>query len=121
MRGNYPQYVQDHPAAKWLLDLYRDYLEPLGIDVAFRTVRQAQLFWDLHAEVAEGSKEERESDAKNLIFLQKILPKFTMDGKTFSDSYWYDGVDLYSTQNGASAMSQNPRCEQKSYECWSRI
>ena len=82
VRGNYPQYVQDHPAAKWLLDLYRDYLEPLGIDVAFRTVRQAQLFWDLHAEVAEGSKEERESDAKNLIFLQKILPKFTMDGKT---------------------------------------
>jgi len=81
-RANYPQYSPDHPATKWLLDLYKDYLEPLGIDVAFRTIRQAQLFWDLHGEVSDGTKAERESDAKNLIFLQKILPKFTMDGKT---------------------------------------
>ncbi len=29
---------------------------------------------------------------------------FTMDGKTFSDSYWYDGVDLYSTQNAAPTI-----------------
>lgn len=82
LRKDYPQYSEDHPAAKWLLELYKDYLDALGIDVAFRTIRQAQLFWNLHAEVSEGSKDEQESDAKNLIFLQKILPKFTMDGKT---------------------------------------
>jgi hypothetical protein len=29
---------------------------------------------------------------------------FTMDGKTFSDSYWYDGVDLYSTQTGVQTI-----------------
>lgn len=82
LRNDYPKYSPDHPATKWLLELYTDYLDALGIDVAFRTIRQAQLFWDLHAEVSEGSKNQQESDAKNLIFLQKILPKFTMDGKT---------------------------------------
>ena len=82
LRNDYPKYSPDHPATKWLLELYRDYLDALGIDVAFRTIRQTQLFWDLHAEVSEGSKDQKESDAKNLIFLQKILPKFTMDGKT---------------------------------------
>ena len=82
MRNDYPQYDEKHPAAKWLLELYSNYLADLGIDVAFRTIRQAQLFWDLHAEVSEGSKDQQEADAKNLIFLQKILPKFTMDGKT---------------------------------------
>lgn len=82
LRSDYPKYSPDHPATKWLLGLYADYLDALGIDVAFRTLRQAQLFWDLHAEVSEGSKDQQESDAKNLIFMQKILPKFTMDGKT---------------------------------------
>jgi hypothetical protein len=82
LRNDYPKYSPEHPATKWLLQLYTDYLDALGIDVAFRTIRQAQLFWDLHAEVSEGSNEQKESDAKNLIFLQKILPKFTMDGKT---------------------------------------
>lgn len=82
LRNDYPKYSPDHPATKWLLKLYTEYLDALGIDVAFRTIRQAQLFWDLHAEVSEGAEEEKEADAKNLIFLQKILPKFTMDGKT---------------------------------------
>jgi hypothetical protein len=81
-RSDYPKFSPEHPAAKWLLELYKDYLDTLGIDVAYRTIRQAQLFWDLHAEVSEGSKESQSVDAKNLIFLQKILPKFTMDGKT---------------------------------------
>lgn len=81
-RRDYPNYSPDHPAAKWMLQLYGDYLDALGIDVAFRTIRQAQLFWDLHAQVAEGSTDQQESDAKNLLVLQKLLPKFTMDGKT---------------------------------------
>ena len=81
-RSNYPSYDEEHPAAKWMRDLYSNYLESLGIDVAYRTIRQAQLFWDLHRDVSEGTTEQKDADAKNLIFLQKILPKFTMDGKT---------------------------------------
>ncbi len=81
-RNDYPKYSPDHPAATWMRQLYADYLDALGIDVAYRTIRQAQLFWDLHADVSEGSNEKRDSDAKNLLVLQKILPKFTMDGKT---------------------------------------
>ena len=81
-RCDYPKYSPEHPAAKWMYQLYGEYLDALGIDVAFRTIRQAQLFWDLHAEVAEGSTAQQDSDAKNLLVLQKLLPKFTMDGKT---------------------------------------
>ena len=81
-RCDYPKYSPDHPAATWLRLLYADYLDALGIDIAYRTIRQAQLFWDLHAEVSEGPTDQQESDAKNLLVLQKLLPKFTMDGKT---------------------------------------
>jgi hypothetical protein len=81
-RSDYPKYSPAHPAARWMCQLYADYLDVLGIDVAFRTIRQAQLFWDLHADVAEGSTAQKESDAKNLLVMQKLLPKFTMDGKT---------------------------------------
>lgn len=81
-RSDYPKYSPDHPAATWLRLLYADYLDALGIDIAYRTIRQAQLFWDLHAEVSEGTTDQQESDAKNLLVLQKLLPKFTMDGKT---------------------------------------
>ncbi len=81
LRSDYPKYSEDHPATKWLRELYSDYLDALGIDIAFRTIRQAQLFWDLHAEVSDAPIDQQKSDAKNLIFMQKILPKFTMDGK----------------------------------------
>lgn len=81
-RCDYPKYSPDHPAATWLRLLYADYLDALGVDIAYRTIRQAQLFWDLHAEVSEGTTDQQESDAKNLLVLQKLLPKFTMDGKT---------------------------------------
>jgi murein DD-endopeptidase MepM/ murein hydrolase activator NlpD len=43
------------------------------------------------------------SSGMHLHVLMATKP-FTMDGKTFSDSYWYDGVDLYSTQNGPSTI-----------------
>jgi hypothetical protein len=51
------------------------------MDVAYRTIRQAQLYWDLLVEVGEGDKIKNEAVAKNLIVLQKVLPKFTIDGK----------------------------------------
>ena len=80
-RGPYPAYDATHPAAQWLQHLYREYLAPLGMDVAFRTIRQAQLYWDLLADVVEGDNAKHAALAKNLIVLQKVLPKFTMDGK----------------------------------------
>lgn len=79
-RSKYPEYDANHPAAQWLQKLYRDYLAPLGMDIAFRTIRQSQLYWDLLADVVE-TTEQLEAMAMNFIVLQKILPKFTFDGK----------------------------------------
>jgi hypothetical protein len=42
--------------------------------------RQSQLYWNLLADVVE-TTEQLEAMAKNFIVLQKILPKFTFDGK----------------------------------------
>jgi hypothetical protein len=81
-RGPYPEYDANHPAAQWLQQIYRDYLVPLGLDVAFRTIRQAQMYWDLLVDVTDGDAGKHEAVAKNLIVLQKILPKLTIDGKT---------------------------------------
>lgn len=43
---------------------------------------------------------------------------FTIDGKTFSDSYIYDGVDLYSTQAGSQTLFADVA---ESYWAWSYI
>jgi len=80
LRSAYPEYEAEHPAALWLHDLYRKYLAPLGMDVAFRTMRQSQLYWDLLADVV-AAPEQLDAMAKNFIVLQKVLPKFTFDGK----------------------------------------
>ena len=81
-RSPYPEYNPNHPAAQWLQELYKEYLTPLGLDVAFRTIRQAQMYWDLLKDVFGGDGLRHEAIAKNLIVLQKILPKLTIDGKT---------------------------------------
>ena len=39
------------------------------------------------------------STGMHLHILMPVKP-FTMDGKVFSDSYWYSGVDLFSSQTG---------------------
>ena len=78
-RGDYPDYDHQHPAAKWLQEMYHGYLKGLGIDVAYRTIRQAQAYWDLLADLFPS--ENRDAIAKSFVFQQKILPKFTMDGK----------------------------------------
>jgi len=80
LRSSYPTYDPDHPAALWLKELYVNYLTPLGMDVAYRTIRQSQLYWNLLADVVD-TTEQLEPMAKNFIVLQKILPKFTFDGK----------------------------------------
>jgi len=78
--SKYPDYDAEHPAAQWLKQLYQEYLAPLDMDVAYRTIRQAQLYWKLLSDVVEPT-EQLEAMAKNFIVLQKILPKFTFDGK----------------------------------------
>lgn len=86
-RDDYPKFDASHPAAILLVEWQKEYLTPLGMDVAYRTIRQAQLYWDLLKEVFPADN--HEAVAKNLLVLQKILPKFTVDGKVkakFGDS-----------------------------------
>lgn len=80
-RSPYPEYNPNHPAAQWLDQLYKEYLAPLGLDIAFRTIRQAHMYWDLLKDVFDSGDVRYEAIAKNLIVLQKILPKLTIDGK----------------------------------------
>lgn len=74
----YPEYDTSHPAAEWLKHIYDEYLKYLGIDIGYRTIRQAQAYWDLLKEVFN---ENYAPVAKSFIVQQKILPRFTMDGK----------------------------------------
>lgn len=78
-RGDYPDYDHQHPAAQWLQELYLGYLNGLGIDVAYRTIRQAQAYWDLLGDLFPSDN--HNAIAKSFVFQQKILPKFTIDGK----------------------------------------
>ena len=41
------------------------------------------------------------------LHLELPMKPFTIDGKTYTDSYWYDGVNLYST-NGGGGGTNNP-------------
>lgn len=81
VRSAYPDYKANHPAAEWLQHLYEEYLMVLGMDIAYRTIRQAQHYWDLLAD-ALSDDQDHQAVAKNMIITQKIMPKFTLDGKT---------------------------------------
>ena len=102
-RDDYPKFDASHPAAKLLIKWQKEYLTPLGMDVAYRTIRQAQLYWDLLKEVFPADN--HEAVAKNLLVLQKILPKFTVDGKVkakFGDSQTLkDRFDIAGTMESA--------------------
>ena len=102
-RDDYPKFDASHPAAKLLIKWQKEYLTPLGMDVAYRTIRQAQLYWDLLKEVFPADN--HEAVAKNLLVLQKILPKFTVDGKVkakFGESQTLkDRFDIAGTMESA--------------------
>lgn len=80
VRQAYPEYDENHPAVKWVHSLYQKYLGFFGIDVSYRVMRQVQHYWDLHAE-SQINNEQLEAQTLNFITRQKILPRFTFDGK----------------------------------------
>jgi len=77
-RSQYPAYRSDDPLVVQLTGYGKEFLAPLGIDLGMRPLRQAMLYRDRLGEV--------EGDGLHLLALnnllrQKVLPRFSFDGK----------------------------------------
>jgi len=75
-RRPYPEFDRKDPLVETLLELVRDYLEPLGIEFGLRTVRQARHYRDALSPFALS-----EEMTLNNIVLHKVLPKLMFDGE----------------------------------------
>jgi 5-methylcytosine-specific restriction endonuclease McrBC GTP-binding regulatory subunit McrB len=76
VRKPYPQFNRKAKLVNTLIEIVRDYLEPLGIEFGLRTVRQAQNYEE--ALRTFGASDEL---ILNNIVLHKILPKLMFDGE----------------------------------------
>lgn len=78
-RREYPRYQQDDPLVATLTGYWREFLAPLGIEFGMRPLRQALLYRDRLGEVFEGDG--LHLLALNNLLRQKVLPRFSFDGK----------------------------------------
>lgn len=75
-RAQYPAFDRHAPLARTLIELVREYLEPLGVEFGLRTIRQA-----LHYSAALQKFGAGEQLILNNIVLHKVLPKLMFDGE----------------------------------------
>jgi hypothetical protein len=78
-RSEYPPFVQDDLMVAQLTGFGKEFLAPLGIEFGMRPLRQAMLYRNCLAELFEG--EELHLLALNNLLRQKVLPRFSFDGK----------------------------------------
>jgi hypothetical protein len=78
-RDDYPKYDREDPLVEVFQDYAARFLEPLGIEIGMRPLRQAMLYRDQLAELFEGNG--LHLLALNNLFRQKLLPRFSFDGK----------------------------------------
>ena len=73
-RSDYPVFDRTEPETAFLLDLARDFLDPLGVEFGLRALRQSLGY--LQAAALAGIDP---PTARNNVLLHKVLPKLTMD------------------------------------------
>ncbi|NEX16766.1 MAG: hypothetical protein C1943_09090 [Halochromatium sp.] len=78
-RCDYPDYQPTDPLVKKLTSYVSEFLKPLGIELGMRPLRQALLYQDRLREVFKGDS--LELLALNHLLRQKVLPRFSFDGK----------------------------------------
>lgn len=80
-RKDYPSYSkhQNDKFVQTLVTWITNHFEPLGIDVGFRTIRQALNYRELALAKDMGDDE---IDVLNSLMLYKILPRFSFEGNT---------------------------------------
>ncbi len=75
-RVGYPSFDREDPMVQTLTHISREFLDPLGIEFGFRTVRQAR-----HYSAALRQLGANDELVLNNIVLHKILPKLMFDGE----------------------------------------
>jgi len=78
VRDEYPKFNPEDKFCKIMVELTKEYLMDLGIDVGFRTIRQGLNYKNLF-----GVLNPNDGIFINNFILHKILPKFTFDGSTY--------------------------------------
>ena len=76
-RTPYPKFDKDNEFCEKIIDITREYLNPLDVEIGLRTIRQGLNYQDTFAAFKYG-----ESVTMNNFFLHKVFPKFTFDGNT---------------------------------------
>ncbi|MCX2781095.1 McrB family protein [Microbulbifer thermotolerans] len=84
VRSHYPEFDMSDNLVSFLVNIVREYLEPLGIEFGLRTIRQARNYSD--AIKALGATDEL---VLNNIILHKVLPKLMFDGEKSVDENIY--------------------------------
>lgn len=74
IRAEYPLFDQADPQVKLLVDLARNYLDPLGIEFGLRAIRQSLNYMQKGADAGIDA-----ISALNNVVLHKILPKIILD------------------------------------------
>jgi hypothetical protein len=78
-RSQYPDYRPDNPLVVSLTGYGKEFLAPLDIDLGMRPLRQAMLYQERLGEVFKGDGVHLL--ALNNLLRQKVLPRFSFDGK----------------------------------------
>lgn len=79
VRAEYPRFDRSNQFAKLIMEITEEFLDKLGLEIGFRTVRQALNY---HKELSHF--ESNESIILNNFILHKILPKLMFDGEKIS-------------------------------------
>lgn len=79
VRAEYPRFDRSNQFAKLIMDITEKFLNKLGVEIGFRTVRQALNY---HKELSQF--ENNENIILNNFILHKILPKLMFDGEKVS-------------------------------------
>lgn len=79
-RGGYPVFDHGDPLVQTLIQIAKEFLNPLGVEFGLRTVRQAR-----HYSAALQQLGASEQLVLNNVVLHKILPKLMFDGEKLTD------------------------------------
>lgn len=76
IRQNYPNFDKNDELIEILINLAKNYLNPMGIEFGLRTIRQAQNY----AQILQQFDYDKDSILNNIV-IHKVLPKLMFDGE----------------------------------------
>ncbi|MHB1462500.1 MAG: AAA family ATPase [Armatimonadota bacterium] len=116
MREDYPAFDAQHAQCKKILEWSTEYFEHMGIEIAFRTLRQVQHYVSLFKECAVDD-EHSDSQAFSNVIRHKILPRFSFDGNVKCVEPGQDLTRTNKVKSWHQEMIQDIRINDRPLEC----